>query len=157
MSEVYFYQIPDREPFDHLRRLLTLSYQKGWRVAVRAGSAEMIESLDRNLWLVPQNSFLPHGQSGGPFDADQPILLTTQKQTEYQADSLVLFDGAELGNQEVENYARVSIVFRTRQDDEMAKARQNWSQLSNSGVCIQYWVQEADKWSKKVEKNYPQA
>lgn len=155
MSEVYFYQILDNEPFDHLRRLLTRLYQKGWRVSVHGGSKEMVEGLDRELWLKPKDSFLPHGQSGGEFDSDQPILLTAENQVFNDAVSLVLFDKAPLPPTEIDRFLRISIVFRHRYDDEMAWARQHWSQLDSDGIPIQYWAQEDRKWQKKVEKNYP--
>jgi DNA polymerase-3 subunit chi len=61
-----------------LRALLEKSLAAGWRVAVRGRTDEMLDRLDAQLWLGPEDGFLPHGRAGGPHDALQPVLLTTE-------------------------------------------------------------------------------
>ncbi|MEM1342161.1 MAG: DNA polymerase III subunit chi, partial [Pseudomonadota bacterium] len=65
MSEVFFYHLT-RAPLEvTLRLLLEKSLAAGWRVAVRGRSRDMLERLDEQLWLKPEDSFLPHGLAGG--------------------------------------------------------------------------------------------
>ena len=153
MSEVYFYRITESDPFELLRRLLERSHDSGWRVAVRARTQEEIESLDRRLWHG--DGFLPHARAGGPFDAEQPILLTTGDGSGNHPDALILFDGAAFDDAEIDRHRRISIVFRAGREDEMKIGRRQWSRLAKAGVCLQYWAHVDGRWKKEASQNYP--
>ena len=77
MGEAYFYHLT-RAPLEvTLRVLLEKSLAQPWRVAVRGRGTDLLDRLDQQLWLG--DGFLPHGRAGGPHDADQPVLLTTDE------------------------------------------------------------------------------
>ncbi len=156
MSEAFFYRVADSGLHDHIRRLLERTHASGWRAAVRARSEEEIKILDRRLWISPGESFLPHGTAGGLFDADQPILLTTDRESGNRPDALIIFDGAEFDDAEISSSRRTSIVFRSGHEDEMRISRQQWSRLAKAGVRIQYWAFESGKWKCEAKNNYPQ-
>ena len=77
MGAAFFYHLT-RAPLEAtLPILLGKSLGAGWKVAVRGPNRDRMEWLDQKLWLGPEDAFLPHGLSGGPHDAQQPVLLTT--------------------------------------------------------------------------------
>ena len=78
MGKAMFYHLTQNPLEVTATNLLTRAYGQGLRVAVRARDAARLEWLDAALWLGHKASFLPHGLAGGPHDAAQPILLTTQ-------------------------------------------------------------------------------
>ena len=74
--EVWFYHL-ERSALDQvLPELLERTLARGWRAVVRAREPERIDHLDAWLWAYRDDSFLPHGSSGGALEARQPILLT---------------------------------------------------------------------------------
>ncbi len=92
MPEAFFYQLNGDSPESVLPRLLDMATEKGWRIELRGLSRERMERLDLALW-GEGGEFRPHGLAGGPFDADQPILLTVGPGTRPR-DCLVALDGA---------------------------------------------------------------
>ena len=153
MSEVYFYQTAAQDAFGLVRGLLRRSLSTGWRVAVRAGTDAALARLDADLWKFPEEGFLPHGLEGGPFDKEQPILLTTAAEPINRADAILLFAGAKLDETEVERCQRVSIVFRHGNAEELEMARSQWANMSKSGIAVRYWADRDGSWVQKAEKN----
>ena len=153
MREVYFYQVSDSNPYDLLRNILIKSRQAGWRVAVRCRVQAEVDLLDRELWLRPKDGFLPHGKSGGSFDAEQPILLTTEKTSANRPDAIILFAGADLSDGEIDTHRRVSMVFRSSDAEETATARLQWSRLSKSSYRLQFWAMKNGKWVLAASEN----
>ncbi|MEM6489633.1 MAG: DNA polymerase III subunit chi, partial [Pseudomonadota bacterium] len=78
MAEVAFYHLTDTPLEAVLPTLIGRARTAGWRVAVRGTDVGRMDWLDEKLWLGPEEGFLPHGRAGGPHDADQPVLLTTE-------------------------------------------------------------------------------
>ncbi len=153
MSEVYFYQTAAQDAFGLVRGLLRRSLSTGWRVAVRAGSDAALAMLDADLWKFPEDEFLPHGLEGGPFDEEQPILLTMSAEPANRANAMLLFDCAETGQTDIERCQRVSIVFCRDSADELRMARSQWAEFSQSGIAVRFWVDQDGKWVQKAEKN----
>ena len=77
MGAAYFYHLTQRPLVETLTMLLGKAQGAGWRVAVRGTDQSLLEQLDVALWRGPEDGFLPHGLAGGPHDAEQPVLLTT--------------------------------------------------------------------------------
>ena len=100
MGAAYFYHLTQRPLEATLPVLLEKSLSAGWRVVVRGTSPGRMDWLDQRLWLGPEEGFLPHGLSGGPHDALQPVLLTTGAAMPNDASCLMAVDGAE----ELHNY-----------------------------------------------------
>jgi DNA polymerase-3 subunit chi len=151
MGAVYFYHLT-RKPLEAtLPVLLGRSLQQGWRVVVRGADSERLKWLDEKLWLGPEDEFLPHGLSGGPHDAEQPILLTSEAGPETQC--LMCIDGAAPSPEEVNSRERACVLFDGNDPDAVQTARSVWKSLTDAGCAAQYWSEESGRWEKKAEAN----
>lgn len=151
MGAVYFYHLT-RQPLEAtLPMLLEKSLGAGWRVAVRGRDAARLVWLDERLWLGPEDGFLPHGIAGGPHDADQPVLLTTQSACPNGAVCVMAIDGAEVRAEEVQTLERVCILFDGNDDAAVQVARGQWKALTGAGCAVQYWSEAGGRWEKKAE------
>jgi DNA polymerase III subunit chi len=150
MGAAWFYHMT-RAPLEAtLPVLLERARGAGWRVAVRGTEAARIAWLDERLWLG-DDGFLPHGVAGGPFDADQPVLLTTAREVPNGAACLMAIDGAEVAPEEVAGMARVCILFDGNDPGAVARARVQWKALTGAGCAAAYWSEEGGRWEKKAE------
>ena len=150
MGEAYFYHLT-RAPVEvTLATLLGKSLQAGWRVAVRGRTEEALARLDDQLWLRPEDGFLPHGRAGGPHDGLQPVLLTTGEAGN-DPTCLVSVDGAQVSVDEVGAMARVMVLFDGHDDGALQTARAQWKALTGAGVVAKYWSEESGKWEMKAE------
>lgn len=148
MGEAYFYHLTRRGAGDVLPPLLTRALAQGWRVVVRGTDPDRLRALDARLWAG--DGFLPHGLAGGPHDARQPVLLTTGREV---ADCLVALDGAAVGADEVGASARTCILFDGGDEEALARARVQWSALTDAGCAARYWSEESDRWVQKAARN----
>lgn len=152
MGAAYFYHLT-RRPLDQtLPVLLGKARQAGWRIVVRGTDSGRLAWLDETLWLGPEDGFLPHGLAGGPHDADQPILLTTETEAANAPHCLMCVDGAEVSPPEVAALERVCILFDGNDEQVVQRARQQWKMLTEAGSSAQYWSEAAGHWEKKAEK-----
>ena len=108
MGAAYFYHLTRRPVEDTLAMLLEKSLAAGWRVAVRGADAARLDWLDEKLWLMGDESFLPHGRAGGAHDALQPVLLT-EGSAANDAACLMSIDGADVTPAEVTAMERVCV------------------------------------------------
>ncbi|MCR9067212.1 MAG: DNA polymerase III subunit chi [Rhodobacteraceae bacterium] len=151
MGAVYFYHLT-RTPLEvTLRALLEKSLAAGWRVAVRGRSDEMMDRLDDQLWLGPEDGFLPHGRAGKPQEADQPVLLTTERAAANDPSCLISVEGAALDPAEIEPLARAMVLFDGHDAAAVQAAREQWKTLTSAGLAAQYWSEESGRWEKKAE------
>jgi DNA polymerase III subunit chi len=151
MGAAYFYHLT-RGPLEAtLPALLARSRAAGWRVAVRGTDPARIAWLDEKLWLGGDGDFLPHGVAGGPFDADQPVLLTTGTEVPNGAACLMAIDGAGVAPEEVAAMERVCILFDGNDEAAVAQARGQWKALTGAGCAAAYWSEESGRWEKKAE------
>ncbi|MCG6884561.1 MAG: DNA polymerase III subunit chi [Silicimonas sp.] len=148
MGAAYFYHLTERPLEATLPVLLGKALDAGWRVEVRGRDADMLERLDRHLWLG--DGFLPHGMSGGEHDAEQPVLLTTTPGGN-GATCVMSVDGAEVTAEEVAGMERVCILFNDADVSAVETARSQWRALTEAGAAAQYWAEEGGRWVKKAE------
>ncbi|MEL6518639.1 MAG: DNA polymerase III subunit chi [Pseudomonadota bacterium] len=149
MGAAYFYHLT-RSPLEAtLPMLLGKALGAGWRVAVRGVEDTRLDWLDEKLWLW--DGFLPHGRAGGEFDAEQPVLLTTDTEVANGAVCLMAVDGAVVAADEVAALERVCILFDGNDGDAVQAARDQWKALTGAGCAAQYWSQEGGGWEKKAE------
>lgn len=152
MGAAYFYHLT-RSPLEvALPQLLGKALGAGWRVAVRGTDAARLDWLDQQLWLGPEDGFLPHGVAGGPHDADQPVLLTTAADHPNGATCVMAVDGAEVAPEEVTALSRVCILFDGGDEAALNTARVQWKALTGAGCPAQYWSEESGRWEKKAER-----
>ena len=152
MGAVYFYHLTHAPLEAVLPMLLEKSLGAGWRCAVRGADAKRLEWLDEKLWLGRDEGFLPHGLAGGPHDAQQPILLTTEVVVANNSTCVLAIDGAEVLAEEVADLERVSILFDGNDEIALARAREQWKTLTGAGCSAQYWSQESGNWEMKAQK-----
>ncbi|GAB5446553.1 DNA polymerase III subunit chi [Gymnodinialimonas sp.] len=150
MGEAYFYHLTQAPLEVTLRVLLGKSLQAGWRVAVRGRTEVTLERLDEALWLVPEDSFLPHGRAGGDHDADQPVLLTTGAAGN-DSTCLVSVEGAGVDAAEVTAMDRVMVLFDGHDEAALQTAREQWKALTAAGVAAKYWSEASGRWEMKAE------
>jgi len=151
MSEVFFYHMTHTPLEQTLPVILGRSLEAGWRVVVRGRSPDHLTWLDERLWLGDEAGFLPHGLAGGPHDAAQPVLLTTDAALPEGVQALMSVDGAEVTAEEVAGLTRASILFDGNDPDAVAQARTQWTAITGAGVKAKYWSQESGRWEMKAE------
>ncbi|MEM9754649.1 MAG: DNA polymerase III subunit chi [Pseudomonadota bacterium] len=149
MGEVFFYHLTRQALEPTLRVILEKSLAQGWRVAVRAPDDSLLDRLDQQLWLIPEDGFLPHGRAGGPQDADQPILLTPDRTAANRPDAVVSVAGAEIGAHEAATLARASILFDGQDAAAVEAARAQWRRLTEAGIGAVYWSDASGRWEEK--------
>ena len=152
MGAAYFYHLTHNPLEVALPQLLARARAAGWRVAVRGRDAARLDWLDRQLWLGPEEGFLPHGLAGGPHDAAQPVLLTTGQATNDPA-CLMTVDGADLDAAEVQRLDRVCVIFDGNDEAAIQLARSQWKTLTDAGCAAQYWSEESGRWEMKAERS----
>ena len=151
MGAAYFYQMSRKPLVETLTLLLGKAQGAGWRVAVRGTNKDALAQIDAALWLGPEDSFVPHGLAGGPHDAAQPILLTTDSSAPNGATCVFSIHGAEVSAQEVAALDRVCILFDGSDDIALNTARGQWKALKTAGASAQYWSEDSGRWEKKAE------
>ena len=130
---------------------VTRALGAGWRVMIRAPDMALLQRLDAQLWLGPEEGFLAHRLAGGPYDADQPVLLGHDKIAN-GAKGLMLLGGGEASPEEVAGLERIWVLFDGSDPDAVAQARQSWTRFSGWGLAAQYWSDEGGAWVKKSER-----
>lgn len=150
MAEAFFYQLNGEAPESVLPRLLDMGRGKGWRIEVRGLAPERMERLDLALW-GEGGEFRPHGLSGGPHDADQPILLTVGPGAGGR-DCLVALDGAPVSEAEAQAATRVCVVFDGADPAVLATARAQWRALTGAGLAARLYVLENGAWTLRQER-----
>ncbi len=151
MGAVYFYHLT-RQPLEYtLPVLLDRARQAGWKIAVRGTDPARMDWLDERLWLRPEDGFLPHGRAGGPHDAKQPVLLTTEMQAANGPSCVMAVDGAPVEPEEVNALERVCILFDGNDPQAVQHARGQWKALTGAGCAAKYWSEESGRWEMKAE------
>ena len=148
MGAAYFYHLTERPLEATLPVLIGKALDAGWRIAVRGRDEALLERLDKHLWQG--DGFLPHGRSGGPYDADQPVLLTTGAATN-DATCLMSVGGADITATEVQSSDRACVLFDGADEAAVEHARNQWRTLTDAGVAAQYWSEAGGRWQKKAE------
>ncbi len=152
MGAAYFYHLTRRPLEQTLPVLLEKARGAGWRIAVRGADAARLDWLDEKLWLGAEDGFLPHGRAGGPHDAAQPILLTTEALAPNAPHCVMAIDGAEVGAEEVAALERVCVLFDGNDPGAVQAARVQWKALTDAGCAAQYWSEESGRWEMKAER-----
>lgn len=151
MGKAIFYHLTRSTVEETLRILLPRAVDEGWPVFVRGRDAARLARLDEALWLLPEDSFLPHGLEGGPHDAHQPVLLG-QGRLPAQAKVLALISGAGVQAAEVAALERLWVIFDSADEAEMTGARALWREVAAMGIDAEYWSEESGRWTKKQER-----
>jgi DNA polymerase-3 subunit chi len=152
MAEALFYHLERRALEDVLPGLLERTRERGWRAAVRVGSAERMEVLDTHLWTFSDQSFLPHGTAADGHVGRQPIYLTTEDENPNKAEVLFLVDGVlpdSWDAPQLQAFARIVLLFDGRDETALNGARVAWKRARAAGHDVTYWKESP---SGKFEK-----
>jgi len=136
MGAVFFYHLTQRPLEATLPVLLEKARGQNWRTEVRGTDPNRIAWLDEKLWLLSDDSFLPHGISGGENDAFQPIILSTAPVA--GVDCLMCVDGAAPSADEINAAQRTCVLFDGHDPDAVQVARGQWKSLTDAGCTAQY-------------------
>jgi DNA polymerase-3 subunit chi len=147
VAEIGFYHLLSTPLERALPRLLDRGRAQGYRILVRAGSAERVEHLNTVLWTYDEASFLPHGASRDGNAEHQPIWLTDAADNPNGASMLVLVDGAAAAD--LASFTRCVDLFDGNDAVAVAAARDRWRTASAAGHTLTYWQQTASGWEKK--------
>lgn len=117
----------------------------GGRLLVVSGDAGQRRMLDKAMWSYADDSFLPHGEAGGEFDATQPVLIAGAPEPVNGARHIALVDGA--WRDAALGFER---VFHFFDQANIAAARAAWKALGErAGVERRYWKQdERGRWEQ---------
>lgn len=117
----------------------------GGRLLIVAEDAALRTRIDQLLWTHSPASFLPHGQAGAGWDADQPALIAETVTPANNARNIALVDG--LWRDEALNFDRAFHLF---DEDSIGAARVAWRGLGDrEGVERRYWRQDENgRWAQ---------
>lgn len=153
VAELGFYRLTET-PLDRaLPVMLAKSLERGWRVEVRGRDRAAMEALDLALWSHDQAGFLPHGLAGGPQDARQPVLLTTEPTPAGgPREALFLIDRAAFDTGEAASLTRTALLFDGHDDEALEEARAHWRATTAAGLRAVFWSQApGGRWEKQAE------
>ena len=149
MGKALFFHLTHTSADEIVRAHSERALSMGWRVAIRGRDSAALARLDEWLWAEPREGFLPHGLSGGPHDADQPLLLTQGMDLPNRARALIALDGAAVTADEVRDLERVWIVFDGNDADCLSIARGQWTELAQGGFELEYWGNDGSGWVRR--------
>ena len=148
MSEVFFYHLTQTRLEVALPKILERAVSTDWLVELRIGMETDVESISDAIWTGPDDSFLPHCLEDNDKSHNYPIVLSKSPLSELR-DCLIIIEEAELQNNEVEKFKRVCLLFDSKNEVELTKARASWKSLSDAGVKTVYWAEDQGTWKKK--------
>jgi len=147
VAEIGFYHLLATPLERALPRLLERARAGGYRIVVRAASAERVEHLSALLWTYDEASFLPHGSARDGNAANQPIWLSDGQENPNEATMLVLVDGGEA--EDLASFTRCADLFDGNDSAAVGAARERWRRAAAAGHTLTYWQQTAAGWEKK--------
>lgn len=150
MTEVLFYHLQGQKLEGVLPTLLERSVERGWRVVVQGSSEERMDALDSHLWVYSDDSFLPHGTWRETEAAEQPVVLTVTDANPNAATVRFLIDGAPVPS-DAESYQRLVLMFDGDDEEAVAAARVQWTDVKAKGFEATYWQpDDSGRWVKRA-------
>ena len=150
MTETLFYHLERRSLEEILPGLVEKSLARGWRAAIKTDTSERSDALDTLLWTYDDQSFLPHAQLGDGDASAQPVLITVEAGNPNAAQIFFYVGGAQPADwAELNELARVVLLFDGRDADALASARAAWKEAKGAGHDVTYWKETP---SGKFEK-----
>ena len=125
-------------PLDRLLPVIAERVMAGGnRLLIVSADAGQRAALDRQLWMIPPDGFLPHAQAGEGDDAAQPVLIAPDTKATNGARHVALADG--IWRDDALDFDR---AFHFFDGDRIGEARTAWRTLADrEGVERRYWKQ----------------
>jgi DNA polymerase-3 subunit chi len=153
MTETLFYHLEKKSLDDVLPGLVEKSRERGWRVLIRADTADRAQAIDTLLWTYKDESFLAHALEGDGEPSRQPVLITVEEHNPNKADVLFLVGGAvpsSWSDASLTALSRIVLLFDGRDPEMLAAARTAWKNAKAAGHDVTYWKETpAGKWEKQ--------
>jgi len=136
MTEISFYT-GVQNPLRATAGLVAKAYAQGRRVRVATPDAQVTAELDRLLWELPPEGFLPHVTLASPHAADTPIIVDHAATHDGAADVLINLTTVAPGY-----FARFERLFEiVGQDEAVATAgRERWKFYKARGYPLTHTV-----------------
>ena len=147
MAEVRFYALQRRRLEEALAELAQEGFAAGRRIAVQAGDAEQVASLDERLWTFDDESFLPHGLANAADGARQPLTIGEGGDNPNGAQWRIFVGGADLAPflaSETQGYERLILLFDDTSDEAKAAARKAWTAAKAGTGEVGFWREGED-------------
>jgi DNA polymerase-3 subunit chi len=144
MTEFRFYHLERRRIDQALPEILEDALAHGLRAVVQAPSIERVEALNERLWTYADESFLPHGSARDGEPHAQPIYLTAGDDNPNRAALRVLLSGVSAAAFVEAGYERVALLFDGRDEEAVAEARREWTEVKAAGAAPSYWREGED-------------
>ena len=148
MSEVFFYHLTQTRLEIALPKILERALSADWLVELRLGMDSDVKSISDAIWKGPDDSFLPHCLEDNDKLHDYPIVLSKSPLSEVR-DCLIIIEQAELQINEIQKFKRVCLLFDSKNEVDLTKARVSWKSISDAGVNTVYWAEDQGSWKKK--------
>ena len=149
MSEFRFYHLERRRIDQALPEILDDALASGLRAVVQAPSTDEVEALNERLWTYSDESFLPHGSARDGEARAQPIYLTAGDDNPNGARLRVLLTGVPAAAFAQAGYERVALLFDGRDEEAVAEARREWTEVKAVGAAPTYWREaEEGGWAR---------
>jgi DNA polymerase IIIc chi subunit len=115
-----------------------------------------MNQVDEKLWTFSQSEFMPHlcfnAEEFEEFKDEVPLLLTTQKQNDIEAENLIILKPFN----EVEffiNFKKIFFLFSSENQEELTNARNFWKEIASKKdkFASKFYEQGEDKkWKLKA-------
>lgn len=117
----------------------------GGRLLVVAADPDQRAQLDQRLWSYSPASFLPHGQAGHGWEAEQPILIAEDAAAANGARNIAMVDG--IWREAALDFDRAFHLF---DETSIDAARAAWRAIGDrEGVERRYWRQDENgRWAQ---------
>jgi DNA polymerase-3 subunit chi len=148
LMDIGFYHCTRMPANEVAIRLAEKALAGGQRLLV-IGAPDRLETLDKLMWTYADNSFLPHGLSGGAHDADQPVLLSEAVEPANGAKLLLSLEAGVPAA--LDGFDRLLNLFEDGTPAH-SRARADWKALADrDGMERSYW-QQTDRggWKKQA-------
>jgi DNA polymerase-3 subunit chi len=135
LTQIFFYHnAADR--IAAAASLLGKACRQGKVVLVYAPEREVVEAIDRQLWVTPPTGFVPHVRDASPLAAETPIVITSDSAMSAQNERLF-----NLSSEVPPAFSRFASLIEVvgRDDDGRRAARERVGFYKDRGYAIQYF------------------
>ena len=137
-AEWWFYHIEHTALDAAIAPLIEKCLERKWRVVLVAHEETLVR-LDRALWTLRDESFIPHGRARTDA-AKHPVLLSTEAVATNGAKVALLLDGSDA---DPAAFERIMVMFDGGDETARAKARQQYKAATDAGAPARYFQQES--------------
>ena len=148
-EEYRFYQLDHEKPEPALAQMLRIALNRSERSVIKCANLHYMQALNRSLWTITREEFLPHG-SGDDDAADQPIWLTLDDDNPNNASTIFLLEG--VGHQRLEQF-RLCVVLIPLDQLILDAAFDLWRSLQGGNRF--WWVRNGKSWQKIIDPMSP--